>query len=179
MVLALAGDSTTTSGRDIAGTVRNIGADVGGGRLGGRPGAPGRVSGDGERIEHVDRTRPRRSSGGPRSRASRFEAHTIAANIDVVFLVHALGSPPNQRRLERELVLAFDSGADPVVVLTKADSVADPEPVRAALADVALGVPVLVVERAHRAGHRRDRRVRADGDTLRSSVPAAWASRRS
>jgi ribosome biogenesis GTPase / thiamine phosphate phosphatase len=47
-----------------------------------------------------------------------------------VFLVHALGSPPNQRRLERELVLAFDSGAEPVVVLTKTDLVDDPEPGR-------------------------------------------------
>ena len=40
-------------------------------------------------------------------------------------LVHSLASPPNQRRLERELVLAFDSGANPVVVLTKADVIDD------------------------------------------------------
>ncbi len=54
------------------------------------------------------------------------------------------GSPPSPRRLERELVLAFDSGADPIVVLTKTDLVDDPEPFRAALAEVALGVPVLL-----------------------------------
>jgi ribosome biogenesis GTPase len=72
----------------------------------------------------------------------RFEADTLAANIDVVFLVHSLGNPPNQRRLERELVLAFDSGALPVVVLTKVDTVDDAEPARAELAEVALGVPV-------------------------------------
>jgi ribosome biogenesis GTPase / thiamine phosphate phosphatase len=63
----------------------------------------------------------------------------------VVFLVHSCGSPPNQRRLERELVLAFDSGATPVVVLTKSDLVDDPAPVRAELSEVAVGVPVLVV----------------------------------
>jgi ribosome biogenesis GTPase len=57
---------------------------------------------------------------------NRAEAHTIAANIDTVVLVHSLTSPPNQRRLERELVLAFDSGATPVVVLTKSDLVDDP-----------------------------------------------------
>jgi ribosome biogenesis GTPase / thiamine phosphate phosphatase len=68
----------------------------------------------------------------------------LAANIDVVFLVHALGKPPNQRRLERELVLAFDSGAQPVVVLTKADLVDDPAPTRDQLVDVALGVSVLL-----------------------------------
>ena len=98
---------------------------------------------DGEKVEHIiERTSAfvRRASFD----GDRFEADTLAANIDVVFLVHALGSPPNQRRLERELVLAFDSGAEPVVVLTKSDTVADAEPSRIELADVALGVPVLV-----------------------------------
>ena len=98
-------------------------------------------SDDGEQVAHViERTSAftRRASFD----GDRFEADTLAANIDVVFLVHALGSPPNQRRLERELVLAFDSGAEPVVVLTKVDTVDDPEPTRRELAEVALGVPV-------------------------------------
>jgi ribosome biogenesis GTPase len=100
-------------------------------------------SGDAERIDHIiERTSAfvRRSS----FEGDRFEADALAANIDVVFLVHALGSPPNQRRLERELVLAFDSGAEPAVLLTKVDTVDDPEPARAELAEVALGVPVLL-----------------------------------
>ena len=53
------------------------------------------------------------------------EADTLAANIDVVLLVHAFDAT-EPRRLERELVLAFDSGAKPAVVLTKADLVDDP-----------------------------------------------------
>jgi ribosome biogenesis GTPase len=100
-------------------------------------------SDDGERIDHIiERTSAfvRRAS----FEGDRFEADALAANIDVVFLVHALGSPPNQRRLERELVLAFDSGAEPVVLMTKVDTVDDPEPARAELAEVALGVPVLL-----------------------------------
>jgi len=116
--------------------LRNIGADV----------AVGDwivPSEDGERVEHV----LERSSAFTR-RASfdgmRAVSHTLAANIDTVYLVHALGAPPSPRRLERELVLAFDSGAEPVVVLTKTDLVGDPEPARAALAEVALGVPVLL-----------------------------------
>ena len=116
--------------------LRNIGADV----------AVGDwivPSDDGERVEHV----LSRTSAFTR-RASfdgmRAVSHTLAANIDVVFLVHALGQPPSPRRLERELVLAFDSGAQPVVVLTKIDLVDDPEPAREALAEVALGVPVLL-----------------------------------
>jgi ribosome biogenesis GTPase len=94
--------------------VRNIGADV----------AVGDwilVSEDGERILCVV---PRQSRLVRRasSDAVRAEAQTIAANIDVVFLVHGLDTAPNERRLERELVLAFDSGAQPVVVLTKSDA---------------------------------------------------------
>ncbi len=116
--------------------VRNLGIDV-------AIGDWAVASADGERIDQViERTSAfvRRAS----FEGDRFEADTLAANIDVVFLVHALGLPPNQRRLERELVLAFDSGAEPVVLLTKVDTVDDPEPARAELAAVALGVPVLL-----------------------------------
>lgn len=98
-------------------------------------------------LERVELVIPRTSAFVRRAsfEGDRFEADTLAANIDVVFLVHALGTPPNQRRLERELVLAFDSGAEPVVLVTKTDRVSDPEPMRRELADVALGVPVLLV----------------------------------
>ncbi len=108
-------------------------------------------SDDAERVEHiVERTSAfvRRASFD----GDRFEADPLAANIDVVFLVHSFDSPPNQRRLERELVLAFDSGAEPVVVLTKADVVDDPDPTRSELADVTLGVPVLVASGRTRSG---------------------------
>lgn len=130
-------------GADVA-RVRNLTADV----------AIGDwvvPSGDLERVEHViERTSAfvRRAS----FEGDRFEADTLAANIDVVFLVHSLGSPPNQRRLERELVLAFDSGAVPVVVLTKVDTVADAEPARREFAEVALGVPVLLASGTTREG---------------------------
>jgi ribosome biogenesis GTPase len=109
------------------------------------------ASDDGERIDHIlERTSAfvRRAS----FEGDRFEADALAANIDVVFLVHSIGNAPNQRRLERELVLAFDSGATPVVLLTKVDLVDDPEPSRSELAEVALGVPVLLVSGMDRTG---------------------------
>ena len=72
------------------------------------------------------------------------EVQVLAANIDTVFVVHPIADPPNLRRVERELSLAWDSGAIPVVVLTKADLSADPEAARTAVESVALGVDVLV-----------------------------------
>ena len=116
--------------------VRNIGADVAVGDF-------VAVSADLERVADV---LPRRSAFVRRAsfEGRRAESHTIAANIDVVMLIHSLTSPPNQRRLERELVLGFDSGARPVVVLTKADLVDDPAATVRSLEDVAPDVDVLV-----------------------------------
>jgi ribosome biogenesis GTPase len=69
-------------------------------------------------------------------------AQVVAANVDSVFLVHALDSPLRARRLERELVVVHDSGARPVVVMTKVDLVDDVdarlEPVRHTVGDVAV-----------------------------------------
>ena len=116
--------------------VRNIGADVAVGDF--------VVFGDDE--ERVEQVLDRHSAFVRRAsfEGNRAEAHTIAANIDVVMLLHGLTSPPNPRRLERELVLAWDSGARPVLVLTKTDLVDDPEPTIATMREVAPGVDIRV-----------------------------------
>lgn len=72
------------------------------------------------------------------------DLQVLAANIDTVFVVHPIADPPNLRRIERELSGAWDSGAVPVVVLTKMDLSADPDLARAAVESVALGADVLV-----------------------------------
>jgi ribosome biogenesis GTPase / thiamine phosphate phosphatase len=72
------------------------------------------------------------------------EVQVMAANIDVVFVVHPIAEPPNLRRLERELSLSWESGAIPVVVLTKADLSSDVEGARAAAETVAFGAEVVV-----------------------------------
>ncbi|MSY76238.1 MAG: GTPase RsgA, partial [Actinobacteria bacterium] len=141
--------------------VRNIGIDV----------AVGDwviPSDDGEKIERViDRQSAfvRRAS----HEGARAEAHTLASNIDVVFLVHGLNSQPNQRRLERELVLAFDSGALPVVVLSKLDLVDDPQVIAqsvATLEAVSLGVPVHAVSGITLVGLETLRGYAASGQTI-------------
>jgi ribosome biogenesis GTPase len=68
----------------------------------------------------------------------------VAANLDTVFLLHAVTAGVNPRRLERELVLAFDSGATPVVLLTKAD-LADQQAIEHQIHVVASVAPDLAV----------------------------------
>jgi ribosome biogenesis GTPase len=67
----------------------------------------------------------------------------LAANVDVAFLV-ASAQDVNARRIERYLTMAWQSGASPVVVLTKADVAASPDEMRVELEGVAMGAPVLV-----------------------------------
>jgi ribosome biogenesis GTPase len=72
-------------------------------------------------------------------------AQVVAANVDVALLVASLNADLNPRRIERYLATAWDSGASPVVVLTKADLCPDAAARKAEIAAVAIGVPVYVV----------------------------------
>jgi ribosome biogenesis GTPase len=69
----------------------------------------------------------------------------LVANVDVALITQSLsGDGINLRRLERELVLAYSSGARPAVVLTKSDLVEEAELARAAVAEIAAAVEVVV-----------------------------------
>ena len=119
--------------------VRNIGVEV---AVGDRV----LVSPDAERIDSVFERQSaltRRSS----FEGARGTRQIVASNIDTVFLVHAVNADVNQRRLERELVLGFDSGATPVVLLTKIDTVSEEhiQRVRAELQEVALNIEIIPV----------------------------------
>jgi ribosome biogenesis GTPase / thiamine phosphate phosphatase len=70
------------------------------------------------------------------------EQQVLATNIDVVFLGTSLNENFNLRRMERFLTLARESGAAPVVLLTKADLCADAAPLIALVRELAGDVPV-------------------------------------
>jgi ribosome biogenesis GTPase len=69
----------------------------------------------------------------------------VAANVDVVFLVAGLDGDLNSRRLERYLTLGWESGAEPVVVLTKSDLCDDVAGALLEVETVTIGVPVHAV----------------------------------
>lgn len=79
------------------------------------------------------------------------EAQVLAANVDVVFVV-APAPDPNPRRIEREVAQVWESGATPVVVLSKADLVAEPGTAVAEVEAVTPGVRVLLTSGKSGAG---------------------------
>ena len=83
------------------------------------------------------RTAFRRKVAGEQSREQ-----VLAANVDVAFVV-ASAQDVNARRVERYLAMAWQSGASPIVLLTKADVAQSVGDLRAELEAVAIGVPVL------------------------------------
>jgi ribosome biogenesis GTPase len=69
----------------------------------------------------------------------------IAANIDVAFVVTSMNAELNPRRIQRYLAAVWQSGARPVVVLTKSDLCDDPQAQAAEIAALATDCPVLTV----------------------------------
>lgn len=96
-----------------------------------------------------------------RSAKGALTAQTLAANMDVVFCIQAMVPGINPRRLEREMVLAHQSGAKVAVVLTKADLVDDADAQRTIAERSAPGVPVHLVSSTEGTGL----------DALRASLP--------
>lgn len=88
---------------------------------------------------------PRFSRFSRRAAGDSTEEQIVAANIDIVFLVGGLDFDFNPRRIERYLVVAWESGATPVIVLNKADLVPDPARHIAEVEQVAPGVRVHAV----------------------------------
>ena len=97
----------------------------------------------GER-DAIEALLPRRTKVSRKTPWLKAEEHILVANVDTVVLVTGLDADFNPRRLERYLTAAWDSGADPVIVLTKLDVLDDPDKLVEAEA-VAVGVPVHAV----------------------------------
>jgi ribosome biogenesis GTPase len=106
----------------------------------------------GERKALIQAVLPRRSSFTRKEASKRTVEQVVAANVDTVFLVSAFGHDLNPRRMERYLTGAWESGAEPVIVLNKADLSRDPAAEAATIEAVAFGVPVHLVSATTGAG---------------------------
>ena len=88
---------------------------------------------------------PRRTAIVRRTAGNDSTGQVLAANVDAAAVVEPMHPTPDVGRIERLLALAWASGAQPLVVLTKCDLAADPAAVGAQLGEVAPGVEVLPV----------------------------------
>ncbi|MDN3025968.1 ribosome small subunit-dependent GTPase A [Streptomyces sp. S.PB5] len=109
-----------------------------------RLGGPGLATGDWVVVadDRVEEVLPRHSAFVRGSAGARTEAQIVAANVDTVFVVVALTGDQRLRRIERYLAVAWQSGAQPVVVLSKADLHPDPEAAADEVRGIAPGTSV-------------------------------------
>jgi ribosome biogenesis GTPase len=109
-----------------------------------------------ERRATIHATLPRRTHFSRKQPWNPTEEQVLAANIDTVFIVSAMAiasdvqEPPNLRRLERFLAMGHESGARPVLLLTKSDLRSDAKEQAGALG--VLGVDVVLTSALAREG---------------------------
>jgi ribosome biogenesis GTPase len=122
-----------------------------------RPGQPGAT---------IRRVLKRRTAFSRKSAGRSSEEQVVAANVDTVLLVTSLNRDFSLSRLERYLALVWESGANPVIVLSKADVCDDIETRRAEASAAAAGVEVIVTSGARGEGlGELAARVRSGGTT--------------
>ena len=98
---------------------------------------------------------PRRSLFVRKAAGTSKTEQVVAANIDTVFLCMSLNNDFNLRRLERYLAAAWESGAEPVAVLTKADLCADLPQKQREVEAIAMGVDILTTSAMESDGYRQ------------------------
>lgn len=108
---------------------------------------------------------PRTSVFSRKVAGSTIEEQLIAVNVDIALLVMSMNKDFNARRLERYLVAAYDSGAVPIVVLTKKDISEDPLYYIEEARNIALGADVYEVSNVTGEGIHQLRELLQDGKT--------------
>ena len=114
-------------------------------------------------IRHV---LPRKSCFIRKTAGVKNEEQVVAANIDTVFLCMSLNNDFNLRRLERYVSIAWNSGAVPIVVLTKADLCSNLEHKLFEVSSVAEGVDVLVTNTINQDGYEEIYPYLTEGKTI-------------
>ncbi|MDI1250046.1 MAG: ribosome small subunit-dependent GTPase A [Lacunisphaera sp.] len=123
---------------------------------------------DGEETRvHIHAILPRRTKFSRKAAGLEEFEQVVAANIDTVFLVSALDGNYHLHRLERYLAAAWASGAQPVILLNKADLAGeDAADLPAEIAAVAPAVPVFTVSAQTRRGLKALAPYLAPGSTI-------------
>jgi ribosome biogenesis GTPase len=150
-------------------------ASLAGGLLMAAAGDPARLpcAGDWVVLRHwpdrrttVECVLPRRTTLIRRTADKDASGQVLAANMDTVAVVEPMEPAPDAARIERLLALAWESGAEPVLVLSKADTAPDPAAIARQLGELAPGVPVHVVSVTRNKGLAKLKALVPPGRTL-------------
>ncbi|WP_221031213.1 ribosome small subunit-dependent GTPase A [Actomonas aquatica] len=120
---------------------------------------------DGQRVD-IHAVLPRRTKFSRRAAGEEDIEQVVAANIDYVLLVSGLDRNYNPARIQRFLVAARESGAEPVIVLNKSDVHPDPESVKAEIAQLVPSVRIILTNTTRRRGLGELRKLASPGTTL-------------
>jgi ribosome biogenesis GTPase / thiamine phosphate phosphatase len=98
-----------------------------------------------EGVARIHALLPRKSKFSRKAAGSETEEQVVAANFDTVFIVSSLNKNYNLRRLERYLIAAWESGGNPVIILSKTDLCMDAAEKLCEVENIAASVPIHVI----------------------------------
>lgn len=119
----------------------------------------------GENRATIHHILPRTSKFSRKVAGTNIKEQIVASNIDTVFIVSSLNNDFNARRIERYLLLAWESGASPVIILSKSDLCDNIEEKLAEVEAVAIGVPIHSVSVFQETGLQELRKYFREGHT--------------
>lgn len=114
----------------------------------------------------IERTLSRSSKFSRKEAGNRIREQVLAANVDTVFIVSSLDKNFSPARIGRYLLLAWQSGASPVIVLNKADLCAQPDKKIAELSDIKMDAPIHTVSALQDDDLARLRQYAGPGQTI-------------
>jgi ribosome biogenesis GTPase len=105
-----------------------------------------------EKRATIHKVLPRKSKFSRKVAGVNTKEQIVASNIDTIFLVNALNNDFNARRIERYSIMAWESGASPVILLSKADLYVDLEEKLRETERAAVGVPIHIISAVDERG---------------------------
>lgn len=120
----------------------------------------------GEQKGTIQALLPRKGKFSRKMAGNTTEEQIVAANVSTIFLVNSLNDDLNLRRIERYLLLAWESGANPVIILAKADLCEDADEKKSLVESISMGVPVIPVSVMSESGIAELRPYIGQGSTV-------------
>jgi ribosome biogenesis GTPase / thiamine phosphate phosphatase len=114
----------------------------------------------------IHKVLPRKSKFSRKTVGGMTEEQIVATNIDTIFIVTSLNDDLNLRRIERYILLAWESGANPVIILNKLDLCRDVEEKKRLVEEVAIGVPIIEISALKNQGIENLSTYVKDGQTV-------------